>query len=387
MPIFASPDDFQEHKKYVLLLKKALQVVKPGVEKKFLYFKQYPFGAKKLQLVLVDFDLNCATILAKTGHKPTAEGTVTLTETDELNFEVKKGSLKRIRLKKYFVTMGGGIKAVFVPPGEVDDEGEGEGSVVVEGQLPPPTAEPPPPPPDQPNEQAPVPPINKQMEKKLEFEENEFKRRQLTARIEELQKKVFPNSVQALKKQVLEKASALGVENKFAEANQLLDQLAAKVVPPPNYPAPKPPIKPPSSEAPKPPAPSPKLSAYMNTTKEWRVAKKTAGDGVFALKKAIFAACDPELKDAVKAKIDQLNSILAVMDDAIIARIQEAASEGDEDRQAEKNKALVQLATKQQADLRNHPLAAVADNNPFGKFTICSPVETVLTKITTSFAA
>ena len=53
----------------------------------------------------------------------------------------------------------------------------------------------------------------------------------------------------------------------------------------------------------------------------------------------------------------------------------------------EKNKALVQLATRQLSDLRNHPLAAVADNNPFGTFTICSPVETVLTKITTSFAA
>ena len=125
----------------------------------------------------------------------------------------------------------------------------------------------------------------------------------------------------------------------------------------------------------------------MNTTKEWRDAKKTAGDGVFALKNAIFAACDPELKDLVKARIDQLNSILVVMDEAIIPKIQEAGSENDEERQAEKNKTLGQFAAKQLADLRNHPLAAVADNNPFGTFTICSPVEAVLTKIATSFAA
>ena len=125
----------------------------------------------------------------------------------------------------------------------------------------------------------------------------------------------------------------------------------------------------------------------MNTTKEWRAAKKTAGDGVFTLKNAIFAACDPELKDLVKARIDNLNSILVVMDDAIIAKIQEAGSENDEERQAEKNQALAQLAAKQLAAMRNHPLAAVADNNPFGTFTICSPVEAVLTKITSSFAA
>jgi hypothetical protein len=124
MPTFSTPDGFKDHKQYIPLLKKALLAVKADSPKKFLYFKQFPFGPKKLPLVLVDFDPNCLAALAKAGHKPTDEGLVSLTPQDELNFEPKKGSLKRAALKKYFTTMGGGIKPVFVPAGETDNESE-----------------------------------------------------------------------------------------------------------------------------------------------------------------------------------------------------------------------------------------------------------------------
>src|SRR6266498_2743968 len=121
MPIFSSLDHFKDHKTYVPLLKKALLGVKPESQKKFLYFKQFPFGAKKLPLMLVDFDANCQNALSKAGHKPHAEGMVALTTKDELNFEPKKGELKRVGIQTYFATLGGGIKPVFVAAGETDD--------------------------------------------------------------------------------------------------------------------------------------------------------------------------------------------------------------------------------------------------------------------------
>ena len=128
MPIFSSPDQLKDHKVYVPLLKKALLGVKPDAEKKFLYYKLFPFGAKKLPLVIVDFDANFQNALNKAGHKTSAEGTVTLTQKDELNFEPKKGDLKRGGIRKYFSTMGGGIKPVYVPVGETDDEEATEGT-------------------------------------------------------------------------------------------------------------------------------------------------------------------------------------------------------------------------------------------------------------------
>jgi hypothetical protein len=229
----------------------------------------------------------------------------------------------------------------------------------------------------------PAPPLGKQMEQKVQFEEAKFKLRQ---RIDELRAKAASPEFESKKNEALTMASGLLTKGDLGNAKKLLDELAAKLAAPAASPASRPPSPPPATEAPKAPPPSPKLSAYMNTTKEWRDAKKAAANGVFALKNAIFAACDPELKDPVKARIDELNSILALMDDAIIAKIQDASSEADEERQVEKNKMLAQFAEKQMAALRSHPLAPVADNNPFGTFTICSPVQAVLTKISTSFA-
>ena len=244
MATFTFPENFKEHKQYVVMLKKALLQVKADTQKKFLYFKQYPFGAKKLPLVLVDFDLNCPATLAKAGHKPTDEGMVSLTPQDELNFEPKKGNLKRIRLKKYFATMGGGIKAVFVPPGEVDDEGGQEITESAQGTLPvtavvgdlpsPAPARPPMPPPPVPGAAPASPGMGKQMERKQEFEENEFKRRQLLARVQELQATASAPSLDSLKRESLEKAKALSQENRFADAHAVLDQLASrlKTIPP-----------------------------------------------------------------------------------------------------------------------------------------------------------
>jgi len=208
MPTFSSPNSFKDIKGYVPLLKKALQTVKPETQKKFLFYKQYAFGPKKLPLVLVDYDMNFPAALAKTGLKPAAEGLVSLTPQDELNFEPKKGSLKRIRIKKYLATIGGGFKPVYVPSGEVDDEepeaGDSTSSATTQGVPQP------------------------QIGAKTQPDENELKRRQLLARIEELRTKQFPPKIEALKNSVLEKAKALGDANKFAEATPLLDQLAAK---------------------------------------------------------------------------------------------------------------------------------------------------------------
>ena len=123
MTTFNSPKDFSEHKQYVPLLKKALAHVKFEEPKKFVYFKEYPFAEKKLQCVLVDFSPQCLDELkTKARRVPTAEGMVSLTAQDELKFESHKGTFKAIWLKKYFGTMGDGIKDVAVDPNETDDD-------------------------------------------------------------------------------------------------------------------------------------------------------------------------------------------------------------------------------------------------------------------------
>ena len=481
MAIFSNPDAFKEHKQYVPLLKKALLLVKSGAEKKFLYFKQYPpFGGKKPPLVLVDYDTNCTTILTKAGHKPTAEGIVTLTAADELNFEVKKGALKRISLKKYFSTMGSGIKNVFVPAGEVDDEAEvqvpGVGSSVpAEGQVPPPPGESPappasaaPPPMDKRMEQklafeetefkrrqllariaemsaAPCPPshealknealgkaeafakenrfaegqqqldelaaklktlaarpappstpppppagateavppaMDKRMEQKLEFEENEFKRRELAKRIEELQRQTVPVPMDAGKKQALEKAKALGEANKFSGANNTLDQFASALKAFMSKPPSQPPPAPPEAEVPK----ARKLSTYLGLNTEWDKARKTAAAELQRLERTIAAACDGEpVKDLVFKKLPQLHTLVLKLD----ARLSDALSAGakatDPDKQLDLDKATRKLVGEYQGALRNHPLAAVVDDNPFGSFQVMQTLEAALAKIEAEF--
>ena len=450
MPTFSFPDAFEEHKQYIPLLKKALLQVKPDTQKKFLYFKQYPFGAKKLPLVLVDFDLNCPVALAKAGHKPTDEGIVTLTPQDELNFEPKKGNLKRIRLKKYFATMGSGIKEVFVPPGEVEDEDDDLAMPVATEATPP-------------------QPMGNQMERKMEFEENEFKRRQVLARVAELQAAAFPPALEALKKQVLDKSRSLAGENRFADADKLLDLLAAKLKTLPSRPAPPtspPPIgnqmenkmefeenefkrreltkrieelqkkavAPPMEAAkkqalekaqglgdannfteanqtldrfaaslktlpsrPAPPStPAPalpevpkerKLSTYIATTASWRKARATAASELQRLEKVIAAACDGEpVREAVFKKLPQLHTLVMKLDDRLSEALSSGAKTTDPDKQLDLDKQTRQLAAGYLATLRGHPLAPVVDENPFGSFNVIKGLEGVLTKIEADFS-
>ena len=82
---------------------------------------------------------------------------------------------------------------------------------------------------------------------------------------------------------------------------------------------------------------------------------------------------------------DSLNEVLTIMDDGIVTKIQEAGNEPDEERQAERNQALVKYAEKLLATLRAHRLAEVTDNNPFGSFAIRGPLESVLVKISSDF--
>lgn len=182
-----------------------------------------------------------------------------------------------------------------------------------------------------------------------------------------------------------EEAGAQARNKAFPQAEQSLDALEAMLRNPPaaikTAAAPKPAVAPP----PKPAAISPRLSTYMNATKDWKEAKAAAAKGVLALKNAILSTCDPELENLVKAKVDQFDELLTPMDDAIITKIQEAGNEPDEERQAERNRVLVKFAQTMRDTLQKHPLAAVADQNPFGTFAVCSPVETVLAKFTSTF--
>jgi len=385
MPIFSDPEDFKEHKQYVILLKKALLVVKPGVGKKFLYFKKYPFGAKKLPLVLVDFDLNCPAALAKAGFKPTAQGLVSLTAQEELNFEANKGDLKRIRIKKYFATMGGGIKAVFVPPGEVDDEDDTQTVSAADAAAPAAaTAETA----ATPTPGTPAP------------DENEAKRRQFLARIEELERASFPSDKEALAKQALAKARALVGENKFAEATLLLDQLAARAAskppPPQAAKAPSPPASPAAVKPAAAPAPAPadaaprdiKLSTYLMGRANLRQARETAEKGLRQLQQAILAKADGEgFFKEVETKSQRLFDFLTPLDDSVVNKLDEAGKCGDPDLQIELNKQVCVLIQKQLAALRAHPLSSFVEKNPFGKFVIKQPVEVTLSALETQLRA
>jgi len=327
MPIFSSPNLFTEHKQYVPLLKKALLAVKPDVQKKFLYFKQYPFGAKKFPLVLVDFDLNCSTALVKAGYKPTDEGLVSLTQQGELNFEGKKGNLKRIRLKKYFATMGSGIKPVFVPTGETDDESESDTTTI-------PTGAPPPAP-------APAPAID----------ENEAKRRQLLARIQELQAKPFPPKIEALKSQVLEKAKSLGQGNKFAEATLLLDQLAARTG---------------SSDTSSATAKSPGNDAFAQSwaaaKQAWEAANKDSSAQIEKLQKALRESGDEDLAEIAEFGLNGVTGNFKVRLMAAIVAMDSANAEA----RAGIAKRAASIVSGFRSHIDTHPQVKACDENPLG---------------------
>jgi hypothetical protein len=426
MAIFSNPDDFKTYKDYVPMLKSALAQVKPGPGKKFLFYAKYTFTDKKekLPLVLVDFDLNCKTVLNTRSGKPTADGMVALNQAEELDFDATTGKLKRIRVKAFIGKMGAGFKPVFVPEGEVDDEaplpgGDGEGKepeiTETQSQSAPTTVEPPtlPPRPTQPlpttdpTSDRPLPKTPEstgpgKMDKQVEFAEKQFALRQ---RIEEIKGRTTPKELDELKRKALLMASGLVNAGKFVDASKLLDTLEQRLKatlptrpPPPNTPPPTPqtqtspppkpklPTLPPTPQEPKKVKPRP-LSTFFNSSSNWKGAKKTSTESVQALQAAILNACDPELKKLVEPKVKSLTSIIDLMDEGIVIKVQEAANETNEDRLPQRLKAVADMANSQLNALRSHQLGPAADKNPFGNFSICGPMEAVLTKMTTDFAS
>jgi hypothetical protein len=410
MPFFTELTDITEPAKYVNELKAAF---KSPNGKKFAYFNNHPKCPKRPHVLLVDYEGGIAKLL---GGTPKAEGKVFITDKEEIRFETTKGAMKIRPLKKYIETFYK-TRPILVPTDEPEEESSAKSSdTTLTTQAPsttttanpqtqtvpsslPPSRPPPPTPQSQGTGQQTGPKLDTRMDKKVAFEENAFKRRQLLARVEELQAAQFPPELESTKKSALQKAREFAEQDSFADAAKLLDGLAArlKTLPPHSTPpssttqstpqsSPPPQRPPPPTPSTKPKGPSaPTLSAYMNATTLWRNAKAAAEDGVFKLKNAILQACDPELKDEVKAKINQVNSILAPLDDVIVKKIDEARSDSDEERRTGREKAIGKLATERLQTLRQHPLAGVADSNPFGNFTIRAPMEEFFTKIASTF--
>jgi hypothetical protein len=161
MPVFTSEEDFKKFDTYKANLKKAAnQVAASG--KTFVYFKEYTFADKKQPLVLIDVPNTLKGKLNEGKVKPTASGTVTLTEASELKFDAEKGKLNRAKVKAALARIG--IPNVYVAPGETEDEDPSETG---ESQTPPPVER--------------EVPLSPQMQRKLDFEQKAFDERQKTA--------------------------------------------------------------------------------------------------------------------------------------------------------------------------------------------------------------
>ncbi len=224
MAIFSSPDKFNKHKDYVLLLKKALKTVKADPPRSFVYYKEYPFGSKKLPLLLVDFSPKCDEALKKTGAKRTAKGKVNLTAKAELDFNPSEGKVNRIRLQKYFTTMGGGINDVFIPVGEVDDDEDGDSGVVESAKKVF-------------AESSSTDDARLEEDAQQVFSEsvstdagslNEKVAARLNEHIATLQQMQFPPETRAKKEPALKMARKLVAEGKYTEAKKLLTLVAAQ---------------------------------------------------------------------------------------------------------------------------------------------------------------
>jgi len=176
-------------------------------------------------------------------------------------------------------------------------------------------------------------------------------------------------------------AAGFAKKGEFVDANKALDAaealLGGPTVPPPKAAEVKP-VAPPVGGA-------PTLSTYVKAKRDWKAAKAAAEKNIATLKAAILQQCDPELEAPVKAKIGAWDSILPILDDSVLTVIEEAIKEPDEDRQAERNKTLAASFTKMLAALHQHPLIPVADSNPFGKFAIRTPLESMLTTVAAAF--
>jgi len=179
-------------------------------------------------------------------------------------------------------------------------------------------------------------------------------------------------------------AGAFAKQGNFTEANKALDVveglLGGAPVPPPKAAETKPPT------AALTPTGAPTLSTYVKAKRDWNAAKAAAAKNIAALKAAILQQCDPELEAPVKTRINVWDGILAIVDDnSILPVIEQAIKEPDEERQAERNRTLAATFPKILAALRQHPLVSVADSNPFGKFAIRAPLESMLTSLVAAF--
>jgi len=180
-------------------------------------------------------------------------------------------------------------------------------------------------------------------------------------------------------------AGAFAKQGNYPEANKALDVvegfLGGTATPPPQPAETKPPVAPPA------PAGAPTLSTYVKAKRDWKAAKTAAEKNIAALKAAILQQCDPELEAQVKARIDVWDGILTIVDDnSILPVIEQAIKEADEERQAAQNKVLGASFAKMLTALHQHPLASVADTNPFGKFAIRGPLESMLTNVGAAFS-
>ena len=311
MPTFTTPDQFEDHKTYIPLLKKALLVVKPKTEKKFLYFQDYPFGTKKLPLVLVDYDAGFPAALAKEGRKPVAEGMVSLTADDQLDFQAKKGALKRSKLKKYFTTLGPGFKPVFVPAGEVDEDEKKEKQSSEQGGEKPSREQ-------------------KAQEKQETVGDDKAKlRADLDARIAKIQAKEFPQQLDSLKKATLEKAALLGKDEDFADAKLLLDKLVARLAaattaatPAAGAAAPGPEKEGTSTESEEPDTGPDFKTEWKAAVKQWEIASRTVDGQLEELKKALKQTGDKDLISIADNNIDRLNGNFADSLDACVNKIE-----------------------------------------------------------------
>ena len=225
------PTTFAAHAEYVGLLKTALKKVNPQPPLKFLYYKNYKFnnGVKKLPLVLVDYDLNTPTVLAKQGVKPVAEGIVSLTRKEELDFQVKKGKLNRKALKKYFETMPGTMRTVFVTDDDPDEADEDEGDETIEVFKPLPTppgqAKPLPTPP----QKATATPVEAQATTQAKAKPLPIPA-ELLQRLKELSQTPLQAEWEAKKRDTLETALELMKSGDLKKATQILDGLASKTL-------------------------------------------------------------------------------------------------------------------------------------------------------------
>lgn len=121
MPTFTELALFDTDKiKYAWLLKKALLQVQQGRADRFAYFKAYPFAKKAEPCVLIDYTPKClAEIFKKHEIKPTAEGGVAMNPGKELQFDPEKGHLDIRALARHFVSLGN-VGRVHIPAGIPD---------------------------------------------------------------------------------------------------------------------------------------------------------------------------------------------------------------------------------------------------------------------------